>query len=85
MNENDFQTVHHEMGHIQYFMLYRDQPTLFRDGANAAFHEAVGDTIALSVSTPEHLNAIGLAESKTAKDYSQEHSEFTCILCSLLL
>ena len=34
-------------------------PTLFRDSANDGFHEAIGDTIALSV-TPEYLKKIGL-------------------------
>ena len=27
-------TIHHEMGHIQYFLQYKDQPVPFRDGAN---------------------------------------------------
>ncbi|NP_001036859.1 ecdysteroid-inducible angiotensin-converting enzyme-related gene product precursor [Bombyx mori] len=56
-----FQTTHHEMGHIQYYLQYRDQPVVFRDGANQGFHEAVGDTIALSVSSPKHLRRVGLA------------------------
>ncbi|XP_063823935.1 angiotensin-converting enzyme-like isoform X1 [Ostrinia nubilalis] len=55
-----FQTTHHEMGHIQYFLQYKDQPAIFRDGANPGFHEAVGDTIALSVSSPKHLRSVGL-------------------------
>jgi peptidyl-dipeptidase A len=61
----DLQTVHHEMGHIEYFMAYRHQPALFRTGANAAFHEAIGDTVALSASTPAHLRAIGLVDKST--------------------
>ncbi|KAB0802038.1 hypothetical protein PPYR_04224 [Photinus pyralis] len=60
VNHEDFITIHHEMGHIQYFILYKDQPITFRDSANPGFHEAVGDTIALSVATPEHLHKIGL-------------------------
>lgn len=56
----DLITVHHEMGHIQYFILYKNQPQVLREGANPAFHEAVGDTIALSVSTPQHLKKEGL-------------------------
>lgn len=43
--------------------MYKDQPLLFRTGANPGFHEAVGDTIALSVSTPTHLQKIGLLEN----------------------
>ncbi|CAG9795383.1 unnamed protein product [Diatraea saccharalis] len=53
-------TVHHEMGHVQYYLQYRHQPFVFREGANPGFHEAVGDTIALSVSSPKHLRSIGL-------------------------
>lgn len=53
-------TVHHEMGHIQYYLQYAKQRVAFREGANPGFHEAIGDTMALSVSTPTHLKAIGL-------------------------
>lgn len=53
-------TTHHEMGHVYYFMLFWDQPYIFRDSANPGFHEAVGDTMSLSVSTPQHLAKIGL-------------------------
>ncbi|XP_001845716.2 angiotensin-converting enzyme [Culex quinquefasciatus] len=62
VNMEDFITVHHEMGHIMYYILYKDQPQMFRTGATPAFHEAVGDTIALSVSTPKHLLKVGLLE-----------------------
>lgn len=53
--------VHHELGHIQYYLLYENQPTAFRGAANPGFHEAVGDVIALSVASAKHLNAIGLS------------------------
>lgn len=59
VNQEDFVTVHHEMGHINYFLLYKDKPIVLRTGANPGFHEAVGDLIALSVSTPQHLESIG--------------------------
>jgi peptidyl-dipeptidase A len=61
-NAEDFLTIHHELGHNFYQRAYKAQPTLFRDSANDAFHEAVGDTIALSV-TPEYLVRIGLLDS----------------------
>jgi peptidyl-dipeptidase A len=57
--EEDFQTIHHELGHNFYQRAYRDLPFLFRDSANDGVHEAIGDTIALSV-TPEYLVKIGL-------------------------
>lgn len=58
VNMNHFVTVHHEMGHIQYDIQYKDQPIPFRSGANPGFHEAVGDVIALSVATPQHLEKV---------------------------
>ncbi len=57
----DFATVHHELGHNFYQRAYKNQPYLFRDSANDGFHEAVGDTIALSV-TPEYLVKLGLLD-----------------------
>ena len=58
----DFTTIHHELGHNFYQRAYKDQPPLFRDSANDGFHEAIGDTIALSV-TPEYLKQIGLLDT----------------------
>ena len=55
----DFVTVHHELGHNFYQRAYNQQPFLFQNGANDGFHEAIGDTIALSI-TPEYLKQVGL-------------------------
>lgn len=60
INQDWLFTTHHEMGHVEYFLQYMNQPVQFKDGANPGFHEAIGDTMSLSVSTPEHLMAIGL-------------------------
>jgi peptidyl-dipeptidase A len=57
----DFVTIHHELGHNFYQRAYKDQPLLFLNGANDGFHEAIGDTIALSI-TPEYLKEIGLLQ-----------------------
>ncbi|XP_078088394.1 angiotensin-converting enzyme 2 [Mustelus asterias] len=56
----DFLTVHHEMGHIQYDMEYAHQPYLLRGGANEGFHEGVGEIMSLSAATPEYLKSLGL-------------------------
>jgi peptidyl-dipeptidase A len=66
---DDFTTIHHELGHNFYQRAYKDQPVLFRDSANDGFHEAIGDTIALSV-TPEYLVKITLLEK--APDTSRD-------------
>ena len=55
----EFHVIHHELGHNYYQRAYRRQPFLFRDGAHDGFHEAVGDTISLSI-TPGYLQQIGL-------------------------
>jgi peptidyl-dipeptidase A len=65
----DFLTIHHELGHNFYQLAYNQQPFLFRDSANDGFHEAVGDTIALSV-TPAYLVKIGLLDR--APDLSKD-------------
>ncbi|MCA1577836.1 MAG: M2 family metallopeptidase [Acidobacteria bacterium] len=62
INEEDFSVVHHELGHNYYQMAYAKQPFLFRESANDAFHEAIGDTVALSV-TPPYLKQLGLIET----------------------
>lgn len=59
--EVEFETIHHELGHIYYFLAYKDQPYLFQNGANDGFHEAIGDTIVLSM-TPGYLKTIGLID-----------------------
>jgi peptidyl-dipeptidase A len=62
INEEDFRTIHHELGHNFYQRAYNTLPPIFQGSANDGFHEAVGDTIALSV-TPEYLKKIGLIET----------------------
>jgi peptidyl-dipeptidase A len=63
----DFRTVHHELGHNFYQRAYAGQSPLFRDSAHDGFHEAIGDTVALSV-TPAYLTSIGLLEREPAGD-----------------
>ena len=61
INGDDFITVHHELGHNYYQRAYNKQPALYLDGANDGFHEAIGDTVALSI-TPDYLVQIGLLD-----------------------
>jgi peptidyl-dipeptidase A len=67
--DEDFQVVHHELGHNFYQRAYKNQAPLFRGGANDGFHEAIGDTIQLAL-TPSYLKQIGLlsAEPDPSKD-----------------
>jgi len=59
--EEELTTIYHELGHIFYFLAYKDLPPLFQNGAHDGFHEAIGDTIVLSM-TPQYLASIGLVK-----------------------
>ncbi|XP_015984801.1 angiotensin-converting enzyme-like protein Ace3 [Rousettus aegyptiacus] len=56
----DLLSIFHQMGHIQYFMQYKNLPVIFRAGANPAFEEAVGSVVTLSASSRKHLLNRGL-------------------------
>ena len=64
-NEEDFITIHHELGHIFYYQAYNHLPTLFQGGANDGFHEAFGDLLTLSI-TPDYLNKINFINQEEA-------------------
>jgi peptidyl-dipeptidase A len=72
VNAEDFQVVHHELGHNYYGLLYARQPYLYRDGAIDAFHEAVGDLIALSA-TPGYLKEVGLIDQVPSEKADLEY------------
>ena len=57
--EDQLITIHHELGHIYYDLNYEHLPPMFQGAAHDGFHEAIGDTMTLSL-TPAHLNKIGL-------------------------
>ena len=59
---DELRVIYHELGHNYYQRAYNKQPMLFRDGAHGGFHEAIGDTITLSM-TPEYLADVGLVAS----------------------
>lgn len=65
----DFRTIHHELGHLYYDLAYSVQSPMFKNGANDGFHEAIGDTVALSI-TPAYLKRVGLM--KQDPDPAQE-------------
>ncbi|HET9679181.1 MAG TPA: M2 family metallopeptidase [Gammaproteobacteria bacterium] len=65
--DEDLATIYHELGHLYYYMAYNDQPLLFQNGAHDGFHEAIGDTIVLSM-TPSYLAEVGLIEKSADSD-----------------
>ena len=66
-DEDSYTTIYHELGHVYYYLSYQKSPALFQAGANDGFHEAIGDTIVLSM-TPEYLNSLGLVDKPTVSD-----------------
>jgi peptidyl-dipeptidase A len=65
--QEDLDVIHHELGHDYYFAAYYQLPTLFQNGANDGFHEAIGDTVVLSM-TPEYLKQKGLLTKVVKND-----------------
>ena len=65
-----FQTSHQELGHIYYYMAYSqpEVPLSLREGANRAFHEAVGDLIGIAARQPAYLKEIGLLDKDAEID-----------------
>ncbi|MDQ3367054.1 MAG: M2 family metallopeptidase [Myxococcota bacterium] len=63
----DLDTIHHELGHNYYQMAYHQLPILLQNGANDGFHEAIGDTVVLSM-TPEYLKEKGLLAKAVKND-----------------
>jgi peptidyl-dipeptidase A len=59
VNQEDLWVIHHELGHDFYYQHYYKLPVIYQAGANDGFHEAIGDTIQLSM-TPEYLQKKGL-------------------------
>jgi len=68
--EEDLVTIHHELGHDFYFQRYDKLPILFQRGANDGFHEAIGDTMALSV-TPGYLKSVGLLDAVPRNEHAR--------------
>ena len=78
-DEEDFTTIYHELGHIYYFLAYKDQPPLFQNGAHDGFHEAIGDVIVLSM-TPSYLASIGLVEEQAQSQAALINSQMRMAL-----
>lgn len=72
-NYNWFETAHHELGHVYYYMAYSNPkvPNVLRRGANRAFHEAIGDLIAIAASQVPYLKGIGLMPQDQQLDPTQ--------------
>lgn len=65
-----FETSHHELGHVYYFLGYSNPnvPLTLREGANRAFHEAIGDLIGIAARQPAYLKQVGLMDESVEID-----------------
>ena len=70
---NWYETTHHELGHIYYYMAYTNPkvPPLLRGGANRAFHEGVGSLLGMASMQKPFLEGVGLVEAGVATDETQ--------------
>ncbi len=68
-----FETSHHELGHVYYFMSYSrpSVPHVLRGGMNRAFHEAVGDLIGIAARQLPYLREAGLLAADRKVDQTQ--------------
>jgi peptidyl-dipeptidase A len=69
-NEQWFTTAHHELGHGYYFLSYTrpEVPPLLRLGANPAFHEGMGELIALAAVQVPYLKSLNILPKDSPSD-----------------
>ena len=72
-NTEWYETTHHELGHIYYYLCYTNPrvPPLLREGANRAYHEAVGSLMGLAAMQPRFVAEVGLASGGERPDPMQ--------------
>ncbi len=73
-NSEWYETTHHELGHIYYYLSYSNPkvPLILRSGANRAYHEAVGTMMGLAAMQPRFMAAVGLTPDGKAPVLSDE-------------
>ena len=69
-NSEWYETTHHELGHIYYYIAYTNPkvPPLLRAGANRAFHEAIGSQMGLASMQKPFLSQLGLIDENIETD-----------------
>jgi peptidyl-dipeptidase A len=72
-NSEWYETTHHELGHVYYYLCYTNPevPPILREGANRAYHEAVGSLMGLAAMQPRFVKAIGLDSGSAKADAMQ--------------
>ena len=72
-NSEWYETANHELGHIYYYMSYtnKDVPPLLREGANRAYHEAMGSLMGLASMQKPFLEKKGIIPQGSKSDEIQ--------------
>ena len=72
-NAEWYETANHELGHIYYYMSYtnKDVPPLLREGANRAYHEAMGSLMGLASVQKPFLEKKSINPAGTKSDEIQ--------------
>jgi len=72
-NAEWYETTHHELGHIYYYLAYTNSevPVLLRGGANRGFHEAMGSLMGLAATQKPFLAQLELIDKNTQTDEVQ--------------
>lgn len=72
-NAEWYETTHHELGHVYYFLTYTnpDVPVLLREGANRAYHEAIGSLMGLAAMQKPFLENLNLVDEEAKTDQVQ--------------
>jgi peptidyl-dipeptidase A len=73
-NAEWYETTHHELGHIYYYLTYTnpDVPVLLRGGANRAYHEAMGSLMGLAAMQKPFLAGLGLVDANAKTNQTQQ-------------
>merc|ERR1739844_824944 len=85
VNQEDFVTVNHEMGHIQYYLQYKNQSYFYRSGANPGFHEGVADILSLAVGTATYFQVPHLGLTCAIVTLSKNYDKFFSALLKMLI
>lgn len=72
-NSEWYETAHHELGHIYYYLSYSNPqvPILLREGANRAYHEALGSMMGMAAMQKPFMENLDLIPKGTKSDEMQ--------------
>ena len=77
VNMEDLITIHHEMGHVQYYLQYKDLPVLFQAGANPG-------GLLVGVRVVVIFNITTIVFVLLSSSFSFKYASSSCLLLSFL-